>query len=175
MKLVLILNAVVVAVARERPTDVPAVSSKAIMDKKEKRDHDMNVPVSKKQEKVHKEVEAEEKSEIGTFTNSTTGDQVPEWEKYTEGDPGDWKKYLKKPDMNGKSDESNFDWMKYAEPYIGGLNSTNTTGGETSFDWNKYAAPYMAGNYSGSNDTTTGGAGGAGDWQQYAGKYMGGA
>ena len=73
-------------------------------------------------------------------------DTVPDWKKYTEGDPGNWTKYLSKPDgVNGGNDT--FDWMKYAAPYIGGMGSSNSSSNSSdpSSSWQSFAAPYMGG------------------------------
>ena len=51
-------------------------------------------------------------------TNTTESDEVPDWTQYTEGDRADWMKYMNKPGSGGQGSDGQFDWMKFAGPYM---------------------------------------------------------
>ena len=90
-------------------------------------------------------------------------DTTTPWKHYTEGDRNDWHKYLSKPGSNGTDDGNQFDWMKYAAPYMN-FNGSNTGNSSEagSFDWQKFAGQYM-GDESANNSTSTQWNNGQGD------------
>ena len=47
-----------------------------------------------------------------------TQDASVDWKQYTEGNRSDWMKYMNKPGSNDQGSGGQFDWMKYAGPYM---------------------------------------------------------
>ena len=84
----------------------------------------------------------------------TKGNQSTPWNQYTEGERSDWHKYLSKPGSNGTDDGTQFDWMKYAAPYMNFNGSdSNNASTDSSFDWQKFSGQYM-GNQGASNTSS---------------------
>ena len=138
-------------------------------------DHSDSSPVGKSvdmggeklQKSGEKEVESKRKKDHLDSKQAQSVDDMNDspspWKQYTEGDRNDWHKYLSKPGSNGTDDGTQFDWMKYAAPYMNSNgSSTGNDSQNGSFDWQKYAGQYMGGE-SANNSTSTQWNNGQGD------------
>jgi hypothetical protein len=75
---------------------------------------------TKAPEKTHPYKESTHASADGPTTevSTTQGRKVPDWTQYTQGDRADWTKYMNKPEDDGQGADGQFDWMKFAGPYM---------------------------------------------------------
>jgi hypothetical protein len=120
-----------------------------------------------------------------TDTNPANDPNVPGWTQYTQGDRADWMKYMNRPGDENSSDSANgqFDWMKYAAPYMNQFNagsgSDSAKGATTnSSSWNNgqgdsFGEPFRSQTggdyrYKMGRDWNQSSSGG---WQQFAAPY----
>ena len=169
MRFTLLLNAVPLIIAGQRMQDdggsvtnqpIEMKSGPSVADSSHKRVHKSD----KSEDADHEGIDGKDRGDSKKTDDAEPADDaVSPWQQYTEGDRNDWHKYLSKPGSNGTDDGTQFDWMKYAAPYMnmsGSNTSDNSTGG--SFDWQQFAGKYMGGG-SGDNSTSTQWNNGQGD------------
>ena len=111
-----------------------------------------------------------------TATNVTSTNATQDWTQYTQGDRADWTKYMQKPGSQGGSEDGQFDWMKFAGPYMG--QSTQGSSGNRSAAWNNgqgdgFGEPFRTQTggdfrYKAGRDGNSSHGGG---WEQYAAPY----
>ena len=96
----------------------------------------------KHKHKHESESTSEQKPDVPS-TDDEAESNVPDWTQYTQGERSDWMKYMNKPGgENGSDSQGQFDWMKYAGPYMsqytGGSNTTSApaTSADNKTEWN---------------------------------------